>query len=533
MNKVATYLNEHLAGEVTSAKSVRQRFSTDSSILTMTPELVAFPRSTQDIRKIARFTWQLAEKGHPLSLTMRGFGANVTGAAIGRGIVVDTATYLNDILDIVFKEKLVHVQPGASIAAVEAAIRWQGLTLRGSRHYTARDMSIGGILASDSYGVDGALADSIDRIEVVLANGDTLETGKMSKREVNRKLGLQTLEGEIYRKLTALFEDNEALIEKIGKKATQDNAGYARITDVRGKDGSFDLTPLFIGSQGTLGIISEVVLKADFFSQDSTHLAIVTDSIQTARDIAERIAELQPAELAIYDGALFRAAARFGVRVAMLGSEGQLGAVLYVRLNEINARAQKKSAKKIKKLLTKMDMSAFDSNEYDDDEFVGIASIPSRIVRSVDDSRSVLPVFDGISIPALRREEFEIALRELETRHHIELPVVLNVLANTYDLYPELSIKTVSDKQRLFKLMADMAVVAKRCGGSFVSSGAEGRVKANAAWAALDEDEIALYQEIRAIFDPLKTLNVGVKQKTELRQIVSSLRNDYGQDSLL
>ena len=155
MNKVATYLNEHLAGEVTSAKSVRQHFSTDSSILAMVPELVAFPRNTQDIRKIARFTWQLAEKGHPLSITMRGFGGNVTGAAIGRGIVIDTATYLGDILDIVFKEKLVHVQPGASINAVESAIRWQGLTLRGSRHYVSRDMSIGGILASDSCRVPG------------------------------------------------------------------------------------------------------------------------------------------------------------------------------------------------------------------------------------------------------------------------------------------------------------------------------------------------------------------------------------------
>ena len=533
MNKVATYLNEHLAGEVTSAKSVRQRFSTDSSILTMVPELVAFPRSTQDIRKIARFTWQLAEKGHPLSITMRGFGANVTGAAIGKGIVVDTPTYMHDIIDIVFKEKLVHVQPGASIDSVEAAIRWQGLTLRGSRHYSSKDMSIGGILASDSYGADGALADSIDRIEVVLANGDTLETGRINKREVNRKLGLQTLEGEIYRKLAGLFEDNEELIEKIGSKTVQDNVGYSRIAEVRSKDGSYNLTPLFVGSQGTLGVISEVVLKADFYAQDSIHLAVVTDSVQTARDIAERVAELAPAELVVLDGALYRSAARFGVRFTALGPVDQLGAVLYIRLNSISSRAQKKDLRKINKLLSKMSMKAVSSLEYDEEQFTGIAAITQRITRSVDDSKSVIPVLDGISIPALRREEFEIALRELETRHHVDLPIVLNMLANTYDLFPELSIKSVSDKQKLFKLMADVAVIAKRCGGSFVSSGSEGRVKANAAWAALEEDEAKLYEEIRNIFDPLKTLNPGVKQKTELRYIVSSLRSDYGQDSLI
>ena len=533
MNKVATYLNEHLTGEVTSAKSVRQRFSTDASIVTLTPELVAFPRNTQDIRKIARFTWQLAEKGHPLSMTLRGYGANVTGAAIGRGIAVDTTTYLNEIIDIVFKERLVHVQPGASLRSVESAIRWQGLSLRGAQSYSAREMSIGGVLASDSYGADGALADSIDRIEVVLANGDTMETGRMSKREVSRKQGLQTLEGEIYRKISALIEDNEELIEAIGKKTIQDNTGYARIAEVRKKDGSLDLTPLFIGSQGTLGVISEVVLKADYFAQSSTQLAIVTDSVQTARDIAERIAELEPMELSIYDGALFRMAARFGVRFNALGSVEQLGAVLYVRINEINGRLQKKNVKKIKKLLQKMDMTAIDSSDYDEEEFSGIASVANRISRTVDDSKSVLPIFDGISIPVLRREEFEIALRELETKHHIELPLVLNVRANTYDLYPTLAIKTVGDKQKLFKLMADIAVIARRCDGAFVSSGAEGRVKANAAWAALDEDEATLYEAVREIFDPLKTLNPGVKQKTELRTVVAALRTDYGQDSSL
>ncbi len=533
MNKVATYLNEHLAGEVTSAKSVRQRYATDSSILSLIPELVAFPRSTQDIRKVARFTWQLAEKGHPLSITMRGYGANVTGAAIGKGIVIDTSTYLHDIIDIVFKEKLVHVQPGASLDSVEAAIRWQGLTLSGSRHHASRTMSVGGVLASDSYGIDGALADTIDRIEVVLANGDTLETGRISKREVNRKLGLQTLEGEIYRKLTALIEDNESLIQKISKKTVQDNVGYARIADVRQKDGSFDLTPLFVGSQGTLGIISEIVLKAEYYSQASTYFALATDSIQTARDIADRIIELEPAEVIIYDGALFRTAAAFGVRVSALGSVDQLGAVLYIRLNDISARRQKKDVKKITKLLKKMDMNALDSSQYDEDVFESIASVANRIVRTADDTKSVIPVFDGIAIPSVRREEFEIALSELESRHHVKLPLVLNVAANTYDLLPELSIKTVSDKQRLFKLMADIAVIARRCDGSFVSSGAEGRVKSNAAWSALDEDEARLYQEIREIFDPLKTLNPGVKQKGELRYIVSSLRSDYGQDSLL
>ena len=138
-----------------------------------------------------------------------------------------------------------------------------------------------------------------------------------------------------------------------------------------------------------------------------------------------------------------------------------------------------------------------------------------------------------MSAPNARREEFEIALGELAAKHHIELPIVMNVYAGAYDIYPVLKIDSVGDKQKLFKLMADYAVVVDRCGGAFTSDGAEGRLKANAAWAVLDEAHAKLYEDLRAIFDPFGTLNAGVKQKSDLRTLVAALRSDYDAASQL
>ena len=101
MNKIAVYLNEHLMGEVSSAKALRRKFSTDGSVLSIAPEIVAFPRVTNDIRKIARFTWQLAEKGHVVPLTARGYGGDTTGAAIGKGVVIDLSQHLNSVIEVV------------------------------------------------------------------------------------------------------------------------------------------------------------------------------------------------------------------------------------------------------------------------------------------------------------------------------------------------------------------------------------------------------------------------------------------------
>lgn len=534
MNKIASYLSQHLLGEVSSAHSLRKVYSTDGSILSIAPEIVAFPRVTNDVRKVARFTWQLAEKGHVVGVTARGFGGDVTGAAIGKGVVVDLSKQLNRIIEVAPKDKLIHVQGGASLATLEEALRWQGLALRGSVHREGlRDVTVGGAIANDSLGIDGSVSDNIKKLEVVLANGDIIETGKLSKREVSKKLGLQTFEGEIYRKLEGLIEDNETLLKQLAEDTTRDNTGYKRIAEVRAKDGSFDLTPLFIGSQGTLGIISEAVLKTDFYALDETHAVIIADSIQTARDLGERLMELESVELRVIDGDLLRRAAKNGASFNVLGSVETIGAIVYLRFNDFSTRAQDHKLKKLKKLLKKINMDAIDSTERDPADFRSITGLSRSLMLGASDDKISMPILNGASVPTNRYEEFEIAVGNLATKHHIELPLELDVIAGTYSIYPLLELGSVSDKQKIFKLLTDYAALVDKSNGAFTADGAEGRVKASAAWANLDDAHAKLYEEVREIFDPFGTLNPGVKQKGDLRTLVAALRANYDSASVL
>lgn len=97
MSKVAEYLRQHIVGEVLTSSSVRKFFSTDGSIFTKTPQVVVYPRSTDDIRKIARFSWQLAERGKSVPITARGSGSDQAGAALGDGIVLAFPAHLNKL----------------------------------------------------------------------------------------------------------------------------------------------------------------------------------------------------------------------------------------------------------------------------------------------------------------------------------------------------------------------------------------------------------------------------------------------------
>lgn len=535
MNKIAQYLNEHILGEVTGSKAIRERFSRDGSILTITPELVAHPRVTNDIRKIARFTWQLAEKGHIMPIIARGGGSDQTGGAIGKGIIINSAAHLNKIIYINTKGKdpFVHTQPGANFGTINEILKTHGLiipTFPSSYQYS----TIGGAVANNAAGPlsgkYGQTGDWVSRLEVILANGDLIETKRISKHELDKKKGLQTFEGEIYRKVDGLIEDNEQTIaDKISPESIN-NVGYSGITKVKNRDGSFDLTPLFVGSQGTLGIISEIVLNATYYSESESIIVAVFDKPETARDAADEIVKLKPDSIDLIDGRLFaKAENEYGKKFMFsnIESGSDDGAIIFVSFHDFSDSARKHKIKQTLKKLSKFETKIFTDKDYSVEELHAIRSISSLILQPDDNKDSMPPLIDGASVPANRREDFLNALSELAEKHHIELPVHIRWLNGVICTRPLLQLHQVSDKQKVFKLISDYAELISRFGGNFVVESSEGRTKATAAYNQLDESVESIYNEIRNIFDPFGTMNPGVKQKADLKTLISAMNPDY------
>jgi len=534
MNKIAQYLNEHVLGEVDSDPTVKQRFSHDASILVVSPEIVVHPRVTNDIRKIARFSWQLAEKGHVLPLTIRGGGSNKSGAAIGKGIVINTMAHLNKIIFISLKNKdqFAHVQPGVNLHTLNEALKNQGLILP-VQPASSGFATVGGAVAENipgtRYGSASYIGDLVQRLEFVLSNGDLIEISRLSKHELNKKKGLQTFEGEIYRKIDGIIEDNRQIIEDKIVNTQPENAGYTGIAKVKERNGSFDLTPLIIGSQGTLGMISEAVLRIEPFNDEEISFIATFDSPESARDAADMLVELEPSTLDYLEGGLFDIAHSFGKKYIFSDQfQGKTSTtVLYVKFSGVNSRSVHKKAKQAIKRLSKVNATIFTSADYSDDELLAVRDVESVISHSTKKDESRPNILDGVSIPSNRREEFVAALAELINKHHVSLPLHIEWLSGLVYTSPTLNLHTVSDKQKTFKLITDYIELVARYGGGMAASGGEGRLRANAAYAQLDEDELAIYEQIKVAFDPFGIMNTGVKQKSDLKTLVSQLDPSY------
>ncbi len=529
MSKIAQYLNEHLLGEVSGLTTLREVYSRDSSVFEVTPELVVFPKVTNDVRKIARFSWQLAEKGHVLSLTPRGLGTDTTGGAIGPGIIVDTTKYLNSILYVSTKDKtkIAHVQPGVTLQTLYETLKWHGITI-GAYTPASENMTVGGAIAAGvvgrTSGKYGTVADAVERMEVVLANGDLIETGRISKRELSKKKGEQTLEGEIYRQLDGILDDNTELIETLS--SDHDNIGY-RIDKVRAKDGSFDLTPLFIGSQGTLGVISEAVLRTNFYNSDESVFVAICETTEEARDITDILRQLDPTTLEVIDGAYYHAARSRGKRF-VFDTEGDLvfSALVYASFDDFSDKVRERKLKKASKLLSKRGTTTYTSEGYRLDDLYAIRDVEQAVAIPTRIDETPVWICDGAYIPAGRLEEFTGLVAELAEKIHIALPLKINALTGIVSARPTLHLKKLADKQKVFKLATEYATLVHKVGGTISGGQAEGRINSYAGYAQLDEAVVALNASIRKVFDPFATLNPGVKQAVDLKVLAKQLRGE-------
>lgn len=524
MNKIAHYLNTHMLGEVVVTPSVLAAYSTDASVLHYTPDMVAFPRATSDIRKIARFSWQLAEKGHTLPLTARGAGTDTTGAAIGSGMVIATMAHMNRIFEYDAGQKLVRLQPGVTINALTNALALHGTSIPELR-WDHQMSSIGGSIATQRSAIE-----YVDQLEVVLANGDVLQTKRISKRDLQKKKGQQDFEGELYRAVDGLIEDNADILDELVHDDDRlDHDGYAGLELVKEKNGSFDLTPLFVGSQGSLGIISEMILRADFVNQSPAMVVCVFAERAHARDALDTIEDVDPTTVEYIDASYFEAAALAGKTYRFYEEAkeqfGSVAAVVTISINDFNERARQKKLKKLLSKLKPLGAHVVADKDFMNSDLRSISSVTYWLLNPEKADMTSPPVLDGMFVPLERFDVFADELETLMKQHHVALALYGRPLDELWYVRPLIRMATVADKQKLFKLTTELAALATKHGGLPFGAGGDGRI--GAALRIEDSKHQELFKKLKEVFDPNGTLNPGVKQDATARDLARQVRGSY------
>lgn len=170
------------------------------------PEVVIWPENTAQVSQIICYA-----NAHRIPVTPWGVGSSLEGnpLAVCGGIMLDFG-HMNQIFNICAEDFQVDVQPGVTRIELNKALARHGLFFAPDPGANA---TIGGMVANNASGIKtikyGATKDNVMRLEVVKADGNVI---------------------------------------RVGTRARKDSSGY-------------DLVHLFVGSEGTLGLITEITLK--------------------------------------------------------------------------------------------------------------------------------------------------------------------------------------------------------------------------------------------------------------------------------
>ncbi len=538
MNKVAHYLQEHVVGEVMTGTDARNYFSTDNSIFAITPSVIVYPKNENDVRKTARFAWQLAERNRILPITARGSGTDLSGAALGSGVMLAFPAHLNQVKFVDAKNGVVTVEAGINFGKL------QQLLLTYDRFVPSAPASleystVGGAVANNASSIRsikyGDMRSYVKGLRVVLANGEVIETARLSKKELNRKLGLATFEGEIYRAVDTLLEENRDLVDKSVISVTRNASGYD-LADIRGEDGTFDLTPLFVGSQGTLGLITEITLESEPVGGDPVLIAAYLDSVDDLQSAVIELRKLDemPSALEVVDSNLLNLVTSLNPNYLKDVIDAPYPKfVLTVEFDSAKEHKQKKLIKQATKILSKYTDRVSVEEDTDKQEIIWKIRESSAVASGHNQGQlNPLPLIDDGIVPIEKLASLVKAIYAQFSREHLQVALWGHAGDGNLHVQPFLNLSQVGDRQKAFRMLEEYHRQIRDLGGSLTGQYNDGRLRGPYLDKTYPADVYTLFQKIKKIFDPYGILNPGVKINVSLDEVKPLLRSGYSLDHI-
>ncbi len=323
-------LKTNIKGDVVTDEETLMLHSHDASLFEVKPQVVVFPKDEEDVASLVKFVSEHKKDSATLSLTGRSAGTDMSGGSINESIIVAFQKYFTKIGEL--RGDVATVQPGVFYRDFEKETLKSNMIF--ASYPASRELcGIGGIVNNNSGGEKsleyGKTENFVKRVKVVLADGSICELKPLNEEELKKKMELDTFEGKLYKNMYTLITDNYDVIKAAKPQVTKNSAGYFLWNVYDKEKGIFDLTKLWVGAQGTLGMLLEADLQVVPVRKHHEMEVIFLHDLTHLGEIIDAVLPLGPESFESYDDNTLKLALRyFPEFIKQLGISGMIQAGL-------------------------------------------------------------------------------------------------------------------------------------------------------------------------------------------------------------
>ncbi|MER7086896.1 FAD-binding and (Fe-S)-binding domain-containing protein [Streptomyces rochei] len=481
MTDLEAALRRAVGGEVGFDVTSRALTTMDASNYRRVPLGVVAPRDADDVAAVLEVC-----RAHGTPVVARGGGTSIAGQATGTGVVLDFTRHMNRLIDLDPGTRTAVVQPGLVLDRLQEAAAPHGLRF-GPDPSTHSRCTLGGMIGNNSCGSHsvawGTTADSVRELSVLTARGRSLRLGP---DWAGAPAGLRELVSGEAARLRTGFPDLPRRI-----------SGYA--LDALLPERGADVARSFCGSEGTLGVLTEAVVRL-VESPRARALAVLGYADEAGA--AEAAAGLLPlAPLTVE-----------GMAVDLVPSTRGLprgGAWLFVETGGDSPAQARARAEAVVRAADVVDALVV-TDPAGQRRLWRVREDASGTATRMPDGSEAWPGWEDCAVPPARLGAYLRDFRALLTAHGLRGTPYGHFGDGCIHVRIDFDLMTDAGVARFRRFSEELADLVVAHGGSLSGEHGDGQARAELLPRMYGEETVALFARAKGVWDPDDLLNPGM-----------------------
>lgn len=548
-NYKATLRQNGFEGDIDDSPESKDKFSHDASFFEIVPQLVVAPRHEQDIERLVQTTQELRASLPGLSLTARSAGTCMSGGSINDSIVIDYTKYMNTVIDVTSTSA--RSQTGVYYRDFEKRTLAQGVIM--PSFPASRELcAIGGMVGNHAGGELSLRYGKIDKfvtsLRVTLADGNTYNFEPINREQLDVKMSQDNFEGTVYRDIYNLIETNYDMIKAAKPRVSKNSTGY-NLWDVWDREtGIFDMTKLFIGSQGTLGLMNEVNFRLIKEERYSGVLVAFMRSIDNLGEVINEVVARRPTSFESFDNYTLNLSVKFFFYFRKtLGWGGliKLGlslipdALILMRgipkmilLIEFTGDTQHEVDTKIAAMhqaLKKYKLEALEDDETPQKawKFRIMRRESFNLLRKKVADKHTAPYIDDLVVPPEHLVEFLPELRRILNNYKLLATVAGHMGDGNFHVIPLMKFEDPKERAKIQPSMKEVNDLVLKYGGSLSGEHNDGLIRGPWLEQMYGKEMTDIFKQTKRIFDANNIFNPHKKTDATWEYSMAHIREHF------